>query len=250
VIPVKFTVDGQFPEERTVFADLNDYTALALLMPELQEHEYRQVGPGFRVQDSAIAVIGPGTGLGVSGVINAGELWMPLQGEGGHVPFWSFDDREAEVLELIRKQYKLVSAEMIVSGPGLVLLYNAIAECDGLEAASLTPAEVNELAQQGNDRTAAEVVRFFSGALGVVASNIALTLGARGGVFIGGGVVPKLGEGFDEQRFRSHFERSSEFQPYLVDVPTCLIEKEYPALYGAMIASRPEYAHLGVTSMA
>ena len=186
----------------------------------------------------------------MSGLISTGDIWMPIESEGGHIPFWSHEERDIKVLEIIRKRYKLVSAEMIVSGPGLALVYQAIAELEGLSLATITPAEISERATKGIDSVAVETVRFFSGALGSVAASLALIISARGGVYIGGGVVPKLGSAFDEALFRAHFEKSSEFQPYLSDVPTYVMDANFLALQGSMIAGRPEYEHLGVTSTA
>lgn len=228
---------------------LNDYTALALALPYLSKHDYYQIGGGKSVKNQPMAVIGPGTGLGVSGTIFVGENWQPLQGEGGHVSYGPLNDRESDVFEIIRKRYDHVSAETLVSGPGLVLLYESIARCDGVECEPLSPEQVTYEALNGTNQSAREAVSMFCGILGVMAGNLALTLGARGGVFIGGGIVPKLGDFFEASYFRACFENNARFKHYLSEIPTSVISAKYPALIGAAVAVKQQYDYLGVTSV-
>lgn len=229
---------------------LNDYTALALALPYLGSDDYQQIGSGVSIKNQPMAVIGPGTGLGVSGSIYVDDYWLPLQGEGGHVSYGPLNDRESDVFEYIRKRYDHISAETLVSGPGLVLLYESIAQCDGVECAQLSPEQVTYEALNDTNASAEEAVSMFCGILGVMAANLALTLGARGGVFIGGGIVPKLGEYFEASYFRTCFENNSRFRHYLSQIPTFVINSKYPALTGAAVAVKPQYSHLGVTSVA
>lgn len=229
---------------------LNDYTALALALPYLGADDYKQIGSGTSIKNQPMAVLGPGTGLGVSGAIYADKFWFPLQGEGGHVSYGPLNDRESDVFEIIRKRYDHISAEILVSGPGLVLLYESIAQCDGIQCAQLSPEQVTYEALNETNASAQEAVSMFCGILGVMAANLALTLGARGGVFIGGGIVPKLGDYFESSYFRACFENNTRFRHYLEEIPTFVIESKYPALIGAAVAVKREYAHLGVTSLA
>ena len=228
---------------------LNDYTALALALPYLGEDDYHKVGGGTAVEKQTMAVLGPGTGLGVSGAICAGDYWLPLESEGGHVSYGPLNHRETEVIDVIRKHRDFVSAESLVSGPGLVLLYESIAKCDGVEHELLSPEQITEKALTGADASAAEAVAMMSGILGSIAGNLALTLGARGGVFVGGGIVPKLGSYFDGSPFRTRFESKGRFSKYLSEVPTNVIISKYPALTGAAVAVQQQYAHLGATSV-
>ncbi len=229
---------------------INDYTALALALPCLGDDDRRQVGGGSAIEKQPMAVLGPGTGLGVSAAIYACDYWQPLQGEGGHVSYGPLTDREADVFEIIRKRYEHVSAETLVSGPGLVLLYESIALCDGIKCEQLLPEQVSHEALNGSNPCAEEAVSMFCGILGVIAGNLALTMGARGGVYIGGGIIPKLGEYFDTSCFRASFENNARFRNYLSQIPSYVISSKYPALKGAALAVRPEYSHLGISSIA
>lgn len=229
---------------------INDYTALALALPYLGDDDFRKVGQGVSVEKQTRAVLGPGTGLGVSGCIYTGEYWLPIQGEGGHVSYGPLDDREAEIIQVILKHHDFVSAESLVSGPGLVLLYQSITKCDGVEHELLSPEQISEKALNATDSCAEEALAMLCGVLGSVAGNLALTLGARGGVYIGGGIVPKLGNYFDSSPFRARFEDKGRFKNYLSDIPTNVIVSKYPALLGAAISLKPHYSHLGATSIA
>lgn len=227
---------------------LNDYTALALALPYLDKDDLHQVGGGTAVAKQTMAVLGPGTGLGVSGAIYAGDYWLPLQSEGGHASYGPLDDRETAVINVIRKHRDHISAESLVSGPGLVLLYESIAKCDGVEHELLSPEQIANKALRKSDVSAEEAVAMLCGILGSIAGNLALTLGARGGVFIGGGIVPKLGDYFDSSPFRTRFESKGRFSKYLSEIPTQVINSKYPALIGAAVAVREEYGYLGATS--
>ena len=227
---------------------LNDYTALALALQYLGDDDYHKVGRGAAVDKQTMAVLGPGTGLGVSGAICAGDYWLPLQSEGGHIAYGPLNQRETEVIDVIRKYHNFVSAESLVSGPGLVLLYESIAKCDGVEHELLAPEQITNKALNGTDASAAEAVAMFCGILGSIAGNLALTLGARGGVFVGGGIVPKLGDYFDTSPFRTCFESKGRFSKYLSEIPTNVITSKYPALTGAAVAVQQQYDHLGATS--
>jgi glucokinase len=229
---------------------LNDYTALALALPYLAGNDLRKVGQGEAVEKQVLAVLGPGTGLGVSGAIYTGDYWMPLQSEGGHASYGPLNDRESAVIEVIRKHYDHVSAETLVSGRGLVLLYESIAQCDGVEYETLSPAEVVDKAINATDTSAGAAVSMFCGVLGSIAGNLALTLGARGGVFVGGGIIPRLGDYFDTSQFRTRFENKGRFSQYLAEIPTYVISSKYPALTGAAVAVQPQYAYLGASSVA
>jgi len=228
---------------------VNDYTALALALPYLASDDFYQIGSGASIKQQPMAVIGPGTGLGVSATIFTGDYWLPLQSEGGHISYGPLNDRESDIFEIIRKRYDHVSAETLVSGPGLVLLYESIAKCDGVECKQLSPEQVTYEALNANNASAEEAVSMFCGIFGVVAGNLALTVGARGGVFIGGGIIPKLGDYFESSCFRACFENNGRFRHYLSAIPTYVITSRYPALTGAAVAVKEPYNHLGVTSV-
>src|SRR3984957_9224006 len=173
---------------------VNDFTALAMALPGLTDAQRVQVGGGSRRQNSVIGFLGPGTGMGVSGLIPADDRWIALGSEGGHASFSPLDEREDLVMRYARKRFPHVSFERVAAGPGLLLIYQALAERDGVSVPDdLESASITERAH-GGEALALEAVNCFCGILGTFAGNIAVTLGALGGIFIGGGVVLKLGE--------------------------------------------------------
>ena len=215
---------------------LNDFTAFALSLPLLGANERRAVGGGAAVAGEPIGLIGAGTGLGVSGLVWSGDRWLPLQTEGGHVTFSPTDGREWAIGQILHRRFGHVSPERLLSGPGLVNLYAALAELEGWPAEDLTPADLTERALAGTCPHSQEVLELFCGALGTAAGNLAITLGARGGVYIGGGIVPRLGDFFDRSTFRSRFEAKGRFSAYLAAIPTWVITAANPALRGVAAA--------------
>lgn len=211
---------------------INDFTALALALPHLDLSEKRQVGAGLAIADAPVALLGAGTGLGVSGLLRSPDGWIPIQGEGGHVALAPMTPREAAVLQRLWDQFDHVSAERLVSGPGMVLLHRTLAAIDGCDAGAGTSEAIVSAALGGDARCAA-TVEMFCQLLGTVAGNLCVTLGARGGVFIGGGIVPALGDRFDESGFRARFEQKGRFADYVREVPTWVITARNPALRGA-----------------
>ena len=223
---------------------INDFTALALSLPALGPADLLAIGDHDRDRDgdgdgdaaaagTVFGLLGPGTGLGVSGLMSlAGGAWSALSGEGGHVTLAAADEREAAVLALLRARFGHASAERALSGPGLVNLYDALCRLDGTLPAPLQPTDVSTAALNGSDAHCVQAVNLFASLLGNVAGNLALTLGARGGIYLGGGVVPRLGPAFDAALFRRRFEGKGRFAPYLAAVPTWLITAATPALTG------------------
>ena len=215
---------------------VNDFTALALSLPSLQPEHLRRIGSaGTTDPKGAIGLLGPGTGLGVSGLLHdtAGHL-VPLGGEGGHVSLAPATVREDQVVAALRDKFGHASAERALSGMGLVNLYEALCAIDGAAAKALDPAGVTAAAISASDPRCVEAVEIFFAFLGSVAGNLALTLGSRGGVYIGGGIVPRLGDWIDRSTFRARFVAKGRFRDYLDGIPTWLIHAETsPALIGA-----------------
>ncbi len=212
---------------------VNDFAAIALAVPRLGPDDRAQIGGGAPRDGHPVVVIGPGTGLGVSALVpvgGAGDTWSPLATEGGHVTMAPVTDRESDVLTWLREKGH-VSAERVISGPGLVALYHAISALDGTPTeANITPTAVVEGA--GDSAVSAEAVDMFAAMLGTAASNLALSLGALGGVYIAGGIVPKLGAAFAETPFRARFEDKGRFSDYLARIPTYVITRKMPAFLG------------------
>ncbi|SDV47738.1 glucokinase [Chitinasiproducens palmae] len=237
------------------FLVVNDFAALALAVPGLADHERHRVGGGVAQARQVIAVLGAGTGLGVAGVLplpgsigGTGEpqRWAPLSSEGGHMSFAPQDAREDGVLAFARRRWPHVSYERLASGPGLELIHAALCERDGVPDEGLDAAAIGQRAQaalrDGAPCREAETVEVFCGVLGSFAGSVALVLCAVGGVYIGGGVVPKLGALFDRSCFRERFESKGRFGDYLGRIPTFVITAEYPAFAGASALLRDHLA--------
>lgn len=228
----------------------NDYTALALSLPFIPENQCLKIGGGEECKSYVKAAIGPGTGLGVSGLIPVGDHWFPLESEGGHASYGPVTERESEIIQIIRKKLKHISVESLVSGPGISLIYEVITKLETGEARQLKPGEVTQLAIDGRCVMAVEALSIFCGVLGTVAGNLALTLGARGGVYIGGGIIRKMVDFFVASNFRERFEQHGRLSSYLSQIPTYLIDADYPALIGAMVSLNKEYEAVGIVSRA
>ncbi|MFC3875043.1 glucokinase [Neisseria musculi] len=215
---------------------LNDFTAQALAITQVLPEDLVQVG-GTRPQPNAPkAVIGPGTGLGVSGLIPSNAGWVPLAGEGGHVSFPPFDDAEVMIWQFAKKKYGHVSAERFLSGAGLTLIYEALATKEGVKPQKLTPAEISEQALSGSSPLCRLALDIFCAMLGTVASNLALTLGAGGGVYLCGGIIPRFIDYFKYSPFRSRFENKGRFDAYLAAIPVYVVLSKFPGLQGAAVA--------------
>lgn len=215
---------------------LNDFTALALALPKLDPDDLMQVGTGKPEAKKPIGLIGPGTGLGVSGLIPSAQGYSAIEGEGGHSTMPAFNAREAELIALARKKFAHVSAERLLSGSGLMMLYQVIAESGEIPDEKLQPDEISQRGIAGSCPVCREALDTFCAMLGTVAADVALTLGARGGVYIGGGIVPKLGDYFAASSFRARFEEKGRFSSYLAKIPTWVIQAPWPGLIGAASA--------------
>ena len=212
---------------------LNDFTALAMALPHLPPNQKRQIGVGRARPDSVIGLLGAGTGLGVSGMIPTEDRWIALGSEGGHASFAPRDAREMAILSYALQRYQHVSTERLLSGQGMELMYLALAELSGRSTLPpLAAPEISRRAIEENDTLCNDVIQTFCAMLGSVAGNVALTLGALGGIYIGGGIVPRFGSRFDQSLFRQRFEDKGRFSHYLKQVPTFLITGENPVFLG------------------
>lgn len=216
---------------------INDFTALALALPSIPSSQLVQVGGQTAQPFAPKALIGAGTGLGVSGLLptDADDHWVAIAGEGGHVTLAAQNDTEYRVIELIRQRYGHVSAERVLSGQGLVDLYWALRQLHKEAPVDVAgAAEITAWALQDKDALAMQSIDMFAGFLGAVTGDLALTLGARGGVYLGGGIVPRWLGWFETSNFRERFEAKGRFKTYLQDIPVWVINAaESPALLGA-----------------
>lgn len=212
---------------------VNDFIALALALPVLREEHTRLVKPGKRENTAPLALLGPGTGLGVSALIPVAQGWVALPTEGGHRDLAAGTEREWRIIERLQQRFGHVSAERAVSGPGLTNLYRAICELDGIEAVEAEPEEVVARALAASCAASDEAVSVFSRQLGAIAGDLALTLGARGGVYLGGGVLHGMDSTFHMGLFREGFLDKGRFREYLDPIPVRLVLNPTAALLGA-----------------
>ena len=217
---------------------LNDFEALALALPRLDATQARAHG-AMPTGNGPMAVVGPGTGLGVASVIPTPQGWVAVAGEGGHASVSAADDFESELLALVRRRCGHVSAERLLSGIGLPVLYDAVCGVMGEPAEAALQTE--HIVAQGLAAQAAceRTLNTFCALLGSFCGNVALISGARGGLYIGGGIVPRLGELFFRSAFRERFEAKGRLQSYLQGIPTALITDTLVALTGAAAALGP-----------
>jgi glucokinase len=214
---------------------LNDFEALALSLPRLAPSQLRTHGT-LPVAAGTLAVVGPGTGLGVAGLVQTRHGWRAIAGEGGHVTIAAADAFEDDLLRIVRRTYPHVSAERQLSGIGLPVLHAAMCELAGSAAREATTEEIVRASLDRSDAMSERTIETFFAMLGTHCGNVALTLGARSGVFIGGGIVPRLGDRFFESRFRERFESKGRLRAYLQAIPTALITDTLAALSGAQAA--------------
>ncbi|MCS0632420.1 glucokinase [Telluria mixta] len=213
----------------TTLLVVNDFAALAQALPHLGTGGRQRIGgtDSAAVEGRPIGLIGPGTGLGVSGVVPAGGgRWIALAGEGGHASFAPVDRDEMRLLDALWEEHGHVSAERLLSGPGLEAIHRVLA------GERLAAADITARALDGSCAACRATVDAFCAILGSVAGNVALTLGATGGMYVGGGIVPRLGPLFHASAFRARFEGKGRLQAYLARIPTWLVTEPYPALRG------------------
>lgn len=238
---------------------LNDFAALALALPHLEAGGRELWHPGTALPGAPLGVLGPGTGLGVGGLVpvigapsapatgssasltarpgvDAATRWIPLASEGGHRDLAATTNREWQILGALADRFGHVSAERVLSGPGLAALYHALATVDGDSAPDEpTPADIAPRAAAG-DPIARETLELFATWLGAVAGDLALTLGARGGMYLAGGIVPKLGAQFRRDLFLGRYFAKGRFRSYLEAIPLYLVTHPTAALIGAAAA--------------
>lgn len=210
---------------------MNDFAANALAIPALTAGDLFKIGEGEPVADAPIVALGPGTGLGVGGLVPVDGRWVAVAGEGGNVTLAALDSREAAIIDILRRQYAHVSAEIVLSGPGLVNLYELLCELAGKPATPSTPEHITHV-YPGCDPQCREAVAIFCAMLGTFAGDVALTFGARGGVYIMGGIVPRIVEIFRHSAFRERFEFKGRYRHYLSSVPTYVVMHPFPAFLG------------------
>lgn len=214
---------------------INDFEALAWGAPVVPDAELASLGGPQEGDDkAAIAVLGPGTGFGVSALARDGRGGeIAMASEGGHACFAPGDPIEDEILRILRRRYERVSIERLICGPGLLNMHRALAEIDGRETHIDDPALITaEALEDPRGHCGATLARFCA-ILGAVAGDIALTTGSRGGVYIAGGIAPRILPFLKASPFRERFERKGRFKDYMAAIPTRVILHKHAALLGA-----------------
>jgi glucokinase len=223
---------------------VNDFSAIALGIKALREHDVIQVGGEKPDPFAPVGIIGPGTGLGVGGLVPGKDGGQVMVTEGGHVTLAARSDRAAEIIACLRKKFGHVSAERAISGQGIENLYWAISELAGTKNPTLKAADIGKAAMEGIDPIAKEAMEWFFTMLGSEAGDLALTYGAFGGVYIAGGIVRRYQESFLKSGFREAFEAKGRMSDYVKKIPVYLIVREHVELVGLAANLRAELTGL------
>lgn len=221
---------------------INDFAAQAMAIPLLQPEDMQQIGgSGWRKQPDCqhrtYAVIGPGTGLGVGALIVRDGHQYPLETEGGHVSFPPGTPEEIAILDRLSAQFGRVSNERLICGPGLVNIHRALSEIAGVDPGPMQPADITEGAKAGDPRCM-RAIDVFCAVFGSIAGDLVLTLGAWDGVFLTGGLVPKMLDALQHSGFRQRFEHKGRFSPNMARVPSMAVVHRHAGLLGTAAIAR------------
>jgi glucokinase len=201
----------------------NDFEAVALSLPHLAASDVLRVGEGEAVPGAPMAVLGPGTGLGVAGLVPRPHAPVVVTSEGGHATMAGCSPREDAIIDHLRREFGHVSAERVVSGSGLENLYRAIQAVDGREAPQRNAPDITRAGLDGSCQVSRMALDLFCAMLGTVAGNVALSFGAKGGLYIAGGIAPRIKDFLVRSEFRARFESKGRLRSYLQSIPTSVI---------------------------
>lgn len=228
--------------ELAEFIVLNDFTAVAMSLPAVADAELVKVGGGERDLTKPMAVLGAGTGLGVAHLVPTAQGYLPLPGEGGHTDWTAQNEQEWAIQRYLAAHFGHVSPERLLSGPGLESLYLAIAAYRQQEVAPKSAADIGRDALAGSCALSQAVVQQFFAALGALAGDLALTLSTFGGVYVAGGITPKLLPLLQSSEFRSRFEAKGRFTAFNQRIPTYIVTAEQPGLLGCAVYLKQKLA--------
>lgn len=212
---------------------INDFEAIAMSLPYLSKEEARKIGGGTAVPHHAIAVLGPGTGLGMAALVPAHPKSIPLAAEGGHASFAPQDRVEEYIAHRLTEKIGFVSNEDLLCGQGLVNIYEGLCSYHRTPFQAVDAATIANRGLQADDPISREALDRFCGILGSVAGDYALQIGAKGGVYIAGGIVPRFVDFFESSSFRARFEQKGRFRSYMESIPTFVVLASQPGLIGA-----------------
>lgn len=217
---------------------LNDFAAISYSLPHLNSQDILAIGgdwPSVRTNNYTYGVLGPGSGLGVGGVFQRDGLPIALMSEGGHVGFAAENKFQQQVLSILHQKYERVSRERLLSGPGIVNLHEALCDINNVENRGLTPSDITTRAAEKTDDVCVETMSLFFEILGQVCGDIALSIGAYDGMFIGGGITQRFPQDLKDSNFRFGFENKGRYRKTMKAMPTWLITHNNAGLLGASI---------------
>ena len=217
---------------------VNDLEAVAAGLPDIDPRQTRLIGPDGALPGAPMVIVSPGTGLGMACVVVGPAGRCVVTSEGGHASIAGTSDYQDRIIALLRRRFGRASAERVLSGPGLVNLQQAIAELEGSDSPRRTPSDVTEAAFDGSSPICRATIDAFCAFLGALAGDVALTFGARGGVYIGGGIVPRFVDHLAHSTFREQFMSKGRMHAYLERIPTRVILHPNPAFLGLMSLAR------------
>ncbi len=217
---------------------INDFEAVAHGITELSSDEFVQIGGGEAVPNKAIGILGAGTGLGVAALAPHENGYVVLDTEGGHADYSPINDLQSAVVSCLRARFGRVSLERLLSGKGLLNIYSALCSIEDVKMEFDTPADIVAAALNNAETKALQTLNMFCEGIGAASGNLALTFGAKGGIYIAGGVIPRFQEFFISSAFRSKFEDKGRFVSYLKPIPVYLVVRENLGLLGAAIKLR------------
>lgn len=213
---------------------MNDFSAVAWSIPELKPFEWHQIGGHSAKSDKPIAILGPGTGLGVCTMVPDENGYKVVDGEGGHIDFAPVNAREIDILIELQRRYERISVERLLSGGGILNIYQALCAIDDSPEKFESPQQITDAAIASEDEVAIEALSIFCQILGSTASNLALICNAKGGVYIAGGIVLRFLEFIQSSEFRARFEDKGRFRSYVENIPVRVILKQHLGLFGAL----------------
>jgi glucokinase len=213
---------------------INDFSAVAWSIPQLEAFEWHQIGGASSEADKPVAILGPGTGLGMCTLVPTSNGYMVMAGEGGHIDFAPVTPRQRDLLVDLGRKFERVSVERLLSGSGIVNIYESLCAIDGTDIIFRSAQQITVAAIDEEEEKARETLSIFCQVLGATAGNLALITNARGGVYIAGGIVPRFLDFILNSEFRRCFEEKGRFKGYLETIPVRVILKEHLGLFGAL----------------
>lgn len=214
---------------------INDYTAIAMSLASLSDEQLTTINVGKQDENAPRVVCGPGTGLGVAQLVKVNDFYQCISGEGGHTEFAPADLRQVKLLENLMTKFEHVSVERLLSGQGIVNIYQSLASIDGIDGKSYDASQISLAYIKKNDPLCVEAMEIFYRVLAQYLGNMVLISGAFGGVYIAGGIIPRIIDVLDIKDFVNAFSRKGRFTDYALTAPIYLITEPQPGLIGAKV---------------